>query len=150
MLRGVLIGGALGVPLCIVIELGYLVLRYGGIDLGSGSMATFLLLVFVADFGFRGLVFGLIIGTLTAAVALLTRHRLRIATRSRRVGAVAAVSSFTAGALAWLAVYAAVEVGATVVEFAYPVAAAIVGGLVAAVTELSFESSDPDERRSVR
>ena len=111
MLRGVLIGGALGVPLCIVIELGYLVLRYGGLNLGSGSMATFLLLLFVADFGFRGLVFGLIIGTLTAAVALLTRQRLRIATRSRRVLAVAAVSSFTSGALAWLAAYAALGLG---------------------------------------
>lgn len=150
MLRGILAGGARGAPLYVGIEFGYLGLIFGGTNLGSGSTATFLLFLFCAVFGFRGLVFGLIIGTLTAAVALLARQRLPIATRSRRVLAVAAVSCFTSGALAWLVGYAAVTfLEVHVVEFVYPVAAAIIGGLVAAITECSFASSARDDQRSV-
>jgi hypothetical protein len=150
MLRGVVAGGAVGVLLMIGVELGSLVLTYGGVDFGSGSMATFLWVIFLMDYGLRGLVFGLVIGTLTAAVALLTRQRLPIATRSRRVLAVGVVSGVSSAALAWVPAHWAATSGLTAGEFAYPVVAAIVSGLVAAATEHRFESPTRDGRACAR
>jgi len=83
---------------------------------------------------------GLLIGILTAAVALRVRQRLPIATRSRRVLAVAGVSGVTSGALAWVPAHWAATSGLTAGDFAYPVVAAVVSGLVAATTEHRFES----------
>lgn len=147
MLRGIVAGGVLGVLLYVGIDLGYLVLSYGRIDFGSGSMAGFLWIIILVDLGCRGLIFGLIIGALTAAIALPTRRLLRSATRPQRVLTVGAVSSVVSGALAWVPAHVASTLMTTAGEVTYAVGAAIVGGLVAAATCYLFESSSrPDWR----
>ncbi|NIJ04554.1 hypothetical protein [Frigoribacterium faeni] len=148
ILRGMVAGGLLGVPLYIGIDVGYLLLAWhGSLSLGSGSTAAFLWLIFVVDFGVRGLVFGFLIGTLTAAVALSTHHLVRRARHPTRVLAVGAVGSVVSGGLAWMPAHALSTLATTPGEAVYTIGAAIVGGLVAAATEHSFGSPARRGRR---
>lgn len=150
MLSGIAAGGVLGVPLCVGIELGSIVLSYGGIDFSEGEMATLVWLLFLVDLSFRGFVFGLMIGPLAAVAALLARQRLRSAGRTARAVGIGIVSGLTSGALAWAPAHAVARFMTTADEMTYAVGAAVVGGLVAAATEYLFVSSARDENRPVR
>lgn len=150
MLSGIAAGGVLGVFLCVGIELGSIVLSYGGIDFSEGEMATLVWLLFVVDLGFRGFVFGLMIGPVAAVAALLVRQRLRNAGRSARAIGIGVVSGLTSGALAWALAHAVARFMTTADEMTYGVGAAVVGGIVAAATEYLFVSSARDENGPVR